>query len=183
VAAHELCIQRAAGEIVAKLIRDRLPSGQREKPSLLRRASELKLPKNPLVRPVPACLTKLIAPHLHAYFHQPVASRTSSGLQQRYWTACAAWDAIYQQASDGVPSVPTMQDELIDLLGGADNVAELTGRKSRMVRGKDGKIRFLSRASHNVPLDQVRLFPVVSTAPSGHGIPLSTVFALSCRYQ
>ena len=78
-----------------------------------------------------------------------------------------------------------MQDELIDLLGGADNVAELTGRKSRMVRGKDGKLRFLSRASHNVPLDQVRLFSCCRqhTVSAGHGMLMSTAFALSCRYQ
>ncbi len=64
---------------------------------------------------------------------------------------------------DWVPATPTVQDELIDLLGGADNVAELTGRKSRMVRGKDGAIRFLSRASHNIPLDQVRICCCAST--------------------
>ena len=34
-------------------------------------------------------------------------------------------------------------------------MAELTGRKSRMVRGKDGAIRFLSRAAGDVPIDQV----------------------------
>ena len=38
-----------AGEIASKLIRERLPDGQPEKEGLLRQASRLRLPKNPLV--------------------------------------------------------------------------------------------------------------------------------------
>ncbi len=54
---HEPYLVDVAGEIAAKLIRERLPNGQREKPGLLRRATALQLPKNPLVRPNHAFLT------------------------------------------------------------------------------------------------------------------------------
>ena len=78
-----------------------------------------------------------------------------------------------------------MQDELIDLLGGADNVAELTGRKCRMIRGRDGQIRFLSRALHNIPLDQVWVdcVPVgVYTASAGHGTA-TPILSTLCRLE
>lgn len=62
--------------------------------------------------------------------------------------------------SSGMNPVYPPQDDLIDRLGGVDKVAELTGRSKRMVRGEDGKFRFLTRAT-NVPIDMVRsLHPV-----------------------
>ncbi|KAG8594546.1 hypothetical protein GDO81_001243 [Engystomops pustulosus] len=47
-------------------------------------------------------------------------------------------------------------DVLIDQLGGPDNVAEMTGRKGRVVRRLDG-VGFESRAEQNLSIDNVNL--------------------------
>lgn len=57
--------------------------------------------------------------------------------------------------SDSLTPILWLQDDLIERLGGVDKVAELTGRKKRLVRGEDGKVRFLSRATDG-PIDTVR---------------------------
>ena len=57
--------------------------------------------------------------------------------------------------SRGINPVYHPQDDLTDRLGGVDKVAELTGRSKRMVRGEDGKFRFLTRAT-DVAIDMVR---------------------------
>ncbi|XP_074642051.1 protein strawberry notch homolog 1-like [Tubulanus polymorphus] len=48
-------------------------------------------------------------------------------------------------------------DELIDLLGGPDNVAEMTGRKGRVVCNDDGEIQYESRSELDVPLEILNL--------------------------
>uniref|UniRef100_A0A8C5P7H4 Protein strawberry notch homolog 2 n=1 Tax=Leptobrachium leishanense TaxID=445787 RepID=A0A8C5P7H4_9ANUR len=47
-------------------------------------------------------------------------------------------------------------DELIDKFGGPENVAEMTGRKGRVVR-RNGSVQFESRAEHNLSIDNVNL--------------------------
>ena len=52
--------------------------------------------------------------------------------------------------------VPIMlQDDLIEKLGGVDKVAEMSGRKRRMVKQSDGKYKYLSRSGPHTPLDGV----------------------------
>ncbi|XP_069072442.1 protein strawberry notch homolog 2 isoform X2 [Pleurodeles waltl] len=48
-------------------------------------------------------------------------------------------------------------DELIDLFGGPDYVAEMTGRKGRVVRRADGSITFESRAEQSLSIDNINL--------------------------
>lgn len=50
---------------------------------------------------------------------------------------------------------PVMQDELIERLGGPDKVAEMSGRKKRMVKQPDGQYKYLSRAGPHTGLDGV----------------------------
>ncbi|XP_078526067.1 protein strawberry notch homolog 2 isoform X2 [Lissotriton helveticus] len=48
-------------------------------------------------------------------------------------------------------------DELIDQFGGPDYVAEMTGRKGRVVRRADGSITFESRAEQSLSIDNINL--------------------------
>eukprot|EP00794_Sanderia_malayensis_P014235 gene14235-15720_t len=48
---------------------------------------------------------------------------------------------------------PNTLDELIDELGGPDHVAEMTGRKNRILIKKDGSFSYESRCKDDVPLE------------------------------
>uniref|UniRef100_A0A8C6L7B8 Protein strawberry notch homolog 2 n=1 Tax=Nothobranchius furzeri TaxID=105023 RepID=A0A8C6L7B8_NOTFU len=48
-------------------------------------------------------------------------------------------------------------DVLIDKFGGPDKVAEMTGRKGRVVRRPDGSVRYESRAEQGSTIDQINL--------------------------
>lgn len=48
---------------------------------------------------------------------------------------------------------PNTLDQLIDELGGPENVAEMTGRKGRVVQSDDGQVMYESRSETDVPLE------------------------------
>lgn len=48
---------------------------------------------------------------------------------------------------------PNTLDQLIDELGGPENVAEMTGRKGRVVQSDDGQVMYESRSEADVPLE------------------------------
>uniref|UniRef100_A0A1Q3F8H9 Putative nuclear helicase mop-3/sno dead-box superfamily n=1 Tax=Culex tarsalis TaxID=7177 RepID=A0A1Q3F8H9_CULTA len=48
-------------------------------------------------------------------------------------------------------------DQLIDELGGPENVAEMTGRKGRVVQNEDGTIQYESRSEQDVPLETLNI--------------------------
>ncbi|XP_067135258.1 protein strawberry notch homolog 1-like isoform X1 [Centruroides vittatus] len=52
---------------------------------------------------------------------------------------------------------PNTLDQLIDELGGPENVAEMTGRKGRVVSTDDGNIQYESRSETDVPLEVLNL--------------------------
>lgn len=52
---------------------------------------------------------------------------------------------------------PNTLDQLIDELGGPENVAEMTGRKGRVVQSEDGTIQYESRSEQDVPLETLNL--------------------------
>lgn len=52
---------------------------------------------------------------------------------------------------------PNTLDELIDDLGGPDCVAEMTGRKGRVVSNPDGTVSYQSRSKQDVPLELLNI--------------------------
>ena len=52
--------------------------------------------------------------------------------------------------------------QLIDDLGGPENVAEMTGRKGRVVSDTKGDVRYESRSEMDVPLETLNLTEKVS---------------------
>ena len=54
-----------------------------------------------------------------------------------------------------------MQDELIERLGGVDAVAEMSGRKRRMVKQPNGSYKYCSRSSGEIALEKVCLVGVL----------------------
>lgn len=52
---------------------------------------------------------------------------------------------------------PNTLDELIDDLGGPENVSEMTGRKGRVVSNEDGSISYESRRKQDVPLELLNI--------------------------
>ncbi|XP_013884121.1 protein strawberry notch homolog 1 [Austrofundulus limnaeus] len=60
-----------------------------------------------------------------------------------------------EELSEDLP--PNTLDELIDELGGPENVAEMTGRKGRVVSNDDGSITYETRSELDVPVEILNL--------------------------
>lgn len=72
--------------------------------------------------------------------------------------ACVMKDDLLvkiEKLGDRLP--PNTLDQLIDELGGPENVAEMTGRKGRVVQNDNGTIQYESRSETDVPLETLNL--------------------------
>lgn len=72
--------------------------------------------------------------------------------------ACSMKEELLQKIErlgDKLP--PNTLDQLIDELGGPENVAEMTGRKGRVVQNDNGQIQYESRSETDVPLETLNL--------------------------
>lgn len=72
--------------------------------------------------------------------------------------ACTMKEELLAQIENlGERLPPNTLDQLIDELGGPENVAEMTGRKGRVVQTEDGAIQYESRSEADVPLETLNL--------------------------
>ncbi|KAI5695682.1 hypothetical protein M8J75_001855 [Diaphorina citri] len=60
-----------------------------------------------------------------------------------------------EKLGDKLP--PNTLDQLIDDLGGPENVAEMTGRKGRVVSTEEGDIKYESRSEVDIPLETLNI--------------------------
>ncbi|XP_066601044.1 protein strawberry notch isoform X2 [Prorops nasuta] len=70
---------------------------------------------------------------------------------------CMKEELLAQIEALGDRLPPNTLDQLIDELGGPENVAEMTGRKGRVVQTEDGAIQYESRSEVDVPLETLNL--------------------------
>jgi len=71
--------------------------------------------------------------------------------------ACSMKEELLQRIEElGEKLPPNTLDQLIDELGGPENVAEMTGRKGRVVQTEDG-VQYESRSEVDVPLETLNL--------------------------
>ncbi|KAH0549995.1 protein strawberry notch isoform X2 [Cotesia glomerata] len=70
---------------------------------------------------------------------------------------CMKEELLAQIEKLGEKLPPNTLDQLIDELGGPENVAEMTGRKGRVVQTEDGQIQYESRSEVDVPLETLNL--------------------------
>ena len=77
----------------------------------------------------------------------------TSEVEERYNLALAERVAFNGRV-DALKLPGNPLDSIIDALGGPEKVAELTGRKERLVRQKDGTFRYVRRSENGVSLDR-----------------------------
>lgn len=85
--------------------------------------------------------------------------RDPSGIpgQMAIERACSMKEDLLRKIEElGESLPPNTLDQLIDELGGPENVAEMTGRKGRVVQTEDG-IQYESRSEVDVPLETLNL--------------------------
>ncbi|XP_020285283.1 protein strawberry notch isoform X5 [Pseudomyrmex gracilis] len=86
------------------------------------------------------------------------AARNQAPPRDAIERACSMKEELLSQIEDlGERLPPNTLDQLIDELGGPENVAEMTGRKGRVVQTEDGAIQYESRSEVDVPLETLNL--------------------------
>ncbi|CAF4136663.1 unnamed protein product [Rotaria sp. Silwood2] len=88
-------------------------------------------------------------------------SSTVQNYDKRKMTNTEIIEALFNMKADLLNNIeilgknlpPNTLDELIDQLGGPSQVAEMTGRKGRIVQHADGQIGYESRSEADVPLE------------------------------
>lgn len=87
-----------------------------------------------------------------------IMSRNQAPPRDAIERACSMKEELLIQIEElGEKLPPNTLDQLIDELGGPENVAEMTGRKGRVVQTEDGAIQYESRSEVDVPLETLNL--------------------------
>ncbi|KAJ7412222.1 Protein strawberry notch 2 [Willisornis vidua] len=90
-------------------------------------------------------------------FHMLPSQKELQGLRELEMVEKMKQDLLAKVQALGKELPLNTLDELINYFGGPENVAEMTGRKGRVVRRPDGSIVFESRAEQGLSIDHVNL--------------------------
>lgn len=93
----------------------------------------------------------------------------------RFWVGCCVLGLLQRNAR---PAPPT--DHRTDALGGPGKVAEMTGRKGRMVRREDGKFHYQLRDSTAAAASNSSSSASVSTAAREEAIDGVNIQEVAC---
>uniref|UniRef100_A0A803YID0 Protein strawberry notch homolog 2 n=1 Tax=Meleagris gallopavo TaxID=9103 RepID=A0A803YID0_MELGA len=96
----------------------------------------------------------------HAFngsFHMPPCHRDTHGLRELEHVEKMKQDLLAKVKALGKELPLNTLDELINHFGGPEHVAEMTGRKGRVVCRPDGSVMFESRAEQGLSIDHVNL--------------------------
>uniref|UniRef100_A0A803YS93 Protein strawberry notch homolog 2 n=1 Tax=Meleagris gallopavo TaxID=9103 RepID=A0A803YS93_MELGA len=90
-------------------------------------------------------------------FHMPPCHRDTHGLRELEHVEKMKQDLLAKVKALGKELPLNTLDELINHFGGPEHVAEMTGRKGRVVCRPDGSVMFESRAEQGLSIDHVNL--------------------------
>ncbi|KAM9369249.1 protein strawberry notch homolog 2 [Phaethornis superciliosus] len=90
-------------------------------------------------------------------FHMLPSQKELHGLRELEHVEKMKQDLLAKVKALGKDLPRNTLDELINKLGGPEHVAEMTGRKGRVVRRPDGSVTFESRAEQGLSIDHINL--------------------------
>lgn len=132
------------------------------------KTSKVKVKKPKSIKKKPVSTQDKIQAHLSKRQNEtkPIMIQASNGIsiqigpppKDAIERACQMKDELLAKIDKLGEQLPANTlDQLIDELGGPENVAEMTGRKGRVVQSDDGSIQYESRSEQDVPLETLNI--------------------------
>ncbi|GAB6030353.1 Protein strawberry notch 1 [Chamberlinius hualienensis] len=128
-------------------------SKKKKKPSPVKRKAKSQKNPSEVKRRLNGCETETMEEGMESKPIVPVVAPRDAAER-----ACSMKEELLMKLEKLGPELPpNTLDQLIDELGGPENVAEMTGRKGRVVSNEEGVIQYESRSEFDVPLETLNI--------------------------